>query len=412
MRVLVARRVLPPAPRAGPPASGPIARRWPPAPLGPSSGYSSSIAPCHRWPPLTAGDLGAVRARPSPSPPAPSSTASPSTTSPTCHRHARWSYATWGAGRAPALARAWPAIPQRFRFDLIHAHYAIPAGDAARRPRRPPTPLLVSGARGRHLRSPGDDRSISATLPARAAGSRQQRRDGPALRSPRCGPACGWSIWAPTPPGRAGVSLSGPTLVTVGNLIARKRHADVIAALARAARPPSRPGLRDRRRRSRARAPVRARRPSRGRGAGSAAGRLGHDEAIAVGRSGSLFVLPSLDEAFGVSYSRRWRPGSRRSACRGQDGPDEIAAAGGGSSWCAAATWQRSRVSSMRCSLTTLAAGARSGGARERRAQLHLGGLRDGDAGRLPRGAGPVPPGRAHRRARVEMPTGRSANSL
>ena len=39
------------------------------------------------------------------------------------------SYASWGAWAAPTLALAL-----RNRFDLVHAHYAVPAGDAARRP--------------------------------------------------------------------------------------------------------------------------------------------------------------------------------------------------------------------------------------------------------------------------------------
>ena len=38
------------------------------------------------------------------------------------------SYASWGAWAAPTLALAL-----RNRFDLVHAHYAVPAGDAARR---------------------------------------------------------------------------------------------------------------------------------------------------------------------------------------------------------------------------------------------------------------------------------------
>src|ERR1700761_8575797 len=54
-----------------------------------------------------------------------------------------WSYATWGAWAAPLLRRALAKIRQAFPFDLIHAHYAVPAGDAARRA-APHTPLLVS----------------------------------------------------------------------------------------------------------------------------------------------------------------------------------------------------------------------------------------------------------------------------
>src|SRR5262249_61203212 len=48
------------------------------------------------------------------------------------------SYARWGAWAAPTLAAALRA---RGRFDLVHAHYAVPGGDAARRVR---APLVIS----------------------------------------------------------------------------------------------------------------------------------------------------------------------------------------------------------------------------------------------------------------------------
>src|SRR4051812_12451728 len=42
-------------------------------------------------------------------------------------------YATWGRWAAPTLALALARLGRRFPFDLIHAHYAAPAGDAVRR---------------------------------------------------------------------------------------------------------------------------------------------------------------------------------------------------------------------------------------------------------------------------------------
>ena len=44
-----------------------------------------------------------------------------------------WSYGSWGAWAAPLLARALRAVRATFPFELVHAHYAVPAGDAVRR---------------------------------------------------------------------------------------------------------------------------------------------------------------------------------------------------------------------------------------------------------------------------------------
>ena len=55
----------------------------------------------------------------------------------------------WGAWAAPALRRA--LRPRAgFPFDLIHAHYAVPAGDAVRRAAR--TPARRVGSRRRRVR--------------------------------------------------------------------------------------------------------------------------------------------------------------------------------------------------------------------------------------------------------------------
>ena len=54
-----------------------------------------------------------------------------------------WSYSSWGAWAAPLLRRALRRLRREFAFDLVHAHYAVPAGDAVRRAAAA-APLVVS----------------------------------------------------------------------------------------------------------------------------------------------------------------------------------------------------------------------------------------------------------------------------
>jgi teichuronic acid biosynthesis glycosyltransferase TuaC len=121
-----------------------------------------------------------------------------------------------------------------------------------------------------------------------------------------------------------------PTLVSVGNLIARKRHADLIVALA---------SLRERH--PDIRCVIVGDGPERERLRALSAslgverqlelrGRMAHRDAIAVARAASLFVLVSVQEAFGVAYVEAMAGGVPAIGCRGEDGPEEIAAAGGG----------------------------------------------------------------------------------
>jgi teichuronic acid biosynthesis glycosyltransferase TuaC len=242
-----------------------------------------------------------------------------------------WSYASWGAWAAPALGRALASVRASFPFDLVHAHNAVPAADAVRRVAAA-TPLVLSVHGGdlygvAHMR--GGARAVTAALGharlvlANSAGTAKRCADHGA-RATRI-----VHLGTDLPP-RVGPAPDAPVIVTVGNLIARKRHADVIAALPvlRARHPdlryvivgdgPERERLRE---------------LAAQLGVGDAVqmlGALDHDDAVAVAQSGSVFVLPSIEEAFGVAYVEAMAGGVPAIGCRGEDGPQEIAAAGGG----------------------------------------------------------------------------------
>jgi teichuronic acid biosynthesis glycosyltransferase TuaC len=121
-----------------------------------------------------------------------------------------------------------------------------------------------------------------------------------------------------------------PTLVSLGHLVARKRHADVLRALWL---------LRDRR------PPLRyviiGDGPERGPLETLAAelgiadrveftGQLRHEDALDRMRRGHVFVLPSTDEAFGVAYVEAMAGGLPAVGALGEPGPEEITSAGDG----------------------------------------------------------------------------------
>ena len=121
-----------------------------------------------------------------------------------------------------------------------------------------------------------------------------------------------------------------PALVTVGHLVARKRHADVLRALA---------VLRDRH--PTLRYVIVGEGPERVALEGLAArlgirervlfcGQLPPAEAIEQARRCTLFAMPSTEEAFGVAYIEAMAGGLPAIGCRGEPGPEEIAAAGDG----------------------------------------------------------------------------------
>jgi glycosyltransferase involved in cell wall biosynthesis len=59
-------------------------------------------------------------------------------------------------------------------------------------------------------------------------------------------------------------------------------------------------------------------------------GQLPPQQAVEQARRCTLFVMPSTEEAFGVAYIEAMAAGLPAIGCRGEPGPEEIAAAGDG----------------------------------------------------------------------------------
>src|SRR4051794_22565542 len=141
--------------------------------------------------------------------------------------------AGWGAWAAPPLGVALRALRRRFAFDLVHAHYAVPTADAALRTRTT-APLAVSVHGGDVLwtarRSERGREAVTRALTAAEVVLATPR--GPARRwgARGAGPARAAPL-APALPAGGREPYPEPTVVTVGHLVARKRHADVLRAL-------------------------------------------------------------------------------------------------------------------------------------------------------------------------------------
>ena len=241
-------------------------------------------------------------------------------------------YGTWGRWAAPPLAIALRSLRRRFRFDLVHAHNAVPAGEAVRRAGlRTPFAVSVHGGDVFHT-APGSRAGAEAVraalgrarlVIANSAGIEERCRvlGARATRVVRLGTDLPQARARPYP---------APTIVTTAHLIARKRHADVLRAVAL---------LRDRHPALRylvigdgpEREPLRALAAELGIADRlELAGQLAGGEALARTRRATLFALASTDEAFGVAYVEAmagWLPAI---AAQGEPGPREILAQGGG----------------------------------------------------------------------------------
>ncbi len=242
------------------------------------------------------------------------------------------SYPSWSAWAAPPLGAALRRLRRRAGFDLIHAHNAIPAGDAVRRAGLN-VPLVVSVHGGDVLytapRSPAGREAVARGLGAARVVLANSRGIAELATAHGAADVRVVHLGADLP--GAGMRRDeSPSLVTAGHLVARKRHRDVLRALAVLA--PRYPQLRY---------TIVGDGPERIALEGLAArlgvaervqmcGALPPAEAIERVRRCTLFAMPSTEEAFGVAYIEAMASGLPAIGCRGEPGPEEIAAAGDG----------------------------------------------------------------------------------
>ena len=175
-----------------------------------------------------------------------------------------------------------------------------------------------------------------------------------------------------------------PALVTVAHLVGRKRHADVLRTLAVLSN--RHPTLRY---------VIIGDGPERNALQGLALrlgvaervdflGALEPDEALRQARRCTLLVMPSTEEAFGVAYVEAMAAGIPAIGCRGEPGPEEIAAAGDG--FVLVPPGDIERLSQRVDELLSDPQRLREAGRRARETvarALHLGALRRADGGGL-----------------------------
>jgi teichuronic acid biosynthesis glycosyltransferase TuaC len=245
----------------------------------------------------------------------------------------RWrSYGSWGAWAAPSLAVALRTLRRRWPYDLVHAHYAAPAGDAVRRARSG-RPLVVSVHGGDVLAVAHNSRAGGRAVRGALGAARLVLANsaGTAERAAALGAGATRVVHLGTDlPAGPAHHEGPPLLVSVGHLVARKRHADVLRALwlLRDSHPDLRWDVVGE-------GPERAALTAMAAELGLAErvqllGQLPPAAAAERARAGTVFVLPSVDEAFGVAYVEAMAGGVPAIGCRGEAGPEEIAASGGG----------------------------------------------------------------------------------
>jgi glycosyltransferase involved in cell wall biosynthesis len=246
------------------------------------------------------------------------------------------SYWNWGRWAARPVARALEEVRREEPIDVVHAHYAVPGGDAALRwmRRRGRLPLVVSVHGGdlsytaaRSERGRSTVRRVLEAADAVIANSEVTRRGIEELTGPL--PLLRVIHPGAHLPEQGAEAREQPTLVTVAHLESHKNQAAVIRAVA---------VLKDRHPELRylliGKGPDRATLEQLAATLGvedrvSFAGALPHERALAELARCHVHVMPSIHDAFGVSHIEAMAAGVPSVGGAGT-GAEDVAAAGEG----------------------------------------------------------------------------------
>ena len=241
-------------------------------------------------------------------------------------------YGSWGSWAAKPLGRALKRLRGEFPFDLVHAHNAVPSADAVISAGLT-APLVISehGADIYYTAARSGDGRGAVVRAFEKAQLVLATSAGIAEQCDRLGASATELLHLGTDlPAAPQPRPEHPTLVTVSHLVARKRHGDVLRAMwvLRDSHPdlhyliigdgPERGALQQLSEQLGLTERV------------EFAGQLPNDQALARSRCCSLFVMPSVDEAFGVAYVEAmagWLPAL---GSVGEPGPAEIRRCGEG----------------------------------------------------------------------------------
>lgn len=248
------------------------------------------------------------------------------------------SYGAWGYWMAPSLARALTRLQAEWPFDVLHAHCLAPAGHAAALWARRRSAAFAVSAHGPDMfdvpnRSPIGLRACrTALLSADLVIANSTWAQGRCLElAGREVPTTVLHLGADLPPERLPLSAAKAPLrlVTIAHLQPRKHHATVLRALAAlpADRRPSYVVIGD----GEEREPLERQAAELGIADHvEFRGQLDNTHALAALADGDLFVMPGIQEPFGVAFVEAMAAGLPAVGGRGEGGPEDIAACGDG----------------------------------------------------------------------------------